>query len=262
MEENKINFRKTAIVTFVLILCLPVSTISTLGYKEKEYIEVDYIWEGFFPIPIVADMQVQLFEEAFAEALEYGIKFTLRAEEDINAILASGDYDIVNHYRPRMPGDTFENILYTLEDMFLDGLIQHRCTQLERKIVKLQRIYDDYVVAEGEEKVQLETKFIDTFHKIEWVLFEKQLIYNYCYFPPPEMPTIFSDKMSVINSAKGHVFSNNHLRIAMANVFDRDFVFEIVYVALSFFGLEPIQSYHLFGWSQYHDASLPEGVPN
>ena len=251
-----------SIVFIILSLCLPIPQITSNACNGQEYIEVDYIWEGFFPIPIVAEMQVQLFEEAFAEALEYGIKFTLRAEEDIDAILASGDYDIVNYYRPRMPGDNFEMILFTLEDMFLDGLIQHRCSQLERKIIKLQRIYDDYNIAEGDKQVQLEEKFIAEFQKIERILFEKQLIYDYCYFPPPEAPMIFCDKMSVINSAKGHVFSNNHLRIAMANVFDRDFVYEIVQVALSFLGLDATQSYHLFGWSQYHDTNLPEGVPN
>ncbi|NPE09333.1 MAG: hypothetical protein GNW80_13690 [Asgard group archaeon] len=240
-------------------LSLPL--VGSNASKGQEYIEVEYIWEGYFPIPIVEEMQVQLFKDAFAEALEYGIKFTLRAEGDIDAILASGDYDIVNYYRPRMPGDSFEILLFTLEDMFLDGLIQHRCSQLERKIIKLQRIYDSYIIAEGDKQVQLEEKFIAEFHKIERILFEKQLIYDYCYFPPPEAPMIFCDKMSVLNSAKGHVFSNNHLRIAMANVFDRDFVCEIVKVALSFIGLESTQSYHLFGWSQYHDTTLLEGVP-
>ncbi|MCK5045153.1 MAG: hypothetical protein KAJ76_03145 [Candidatus Heimdallarchaeota archaeon] len=228
----------------------------------QEYIEVEYIWEGFFPHPIVAEMQVQLFEVAFAKALELGIKFTLRPEENIDAVLASGDYDIVNYYRPRMPGDNFELILFTLEDMFVDGLIHHRCAQLERKIIKLQRIYESYSVAVGEKKDQLEQKFLDEFNKIEKILYEKQLVFDYCFFPPPEAPVIFVDKMSVINSAKGNVFSNNHLRLEIAKVFDRDFVCEIVQAALDLFGLQSSQSYHLFGWSQHHDTSLPENVPN
>lgn len=249
-------------VTLVLVLCMPLPLLASSGLKEPEYIEVEYIWEGFFPHPVVAEMQVQLFEVAFAKALELGIKFTLRAEEDIDAVLANSDYDIVNYYRPRMPGDNFETLLFTLENMFVDGLILHRCTQLERKIIKLQRIYDDYIIADGEKRDQLEEKFLDQFHNIERILYEKQLVFDYCYFPPPEAPMIFVDKMSVINSAKGQVFSNNHLRLEIAQVFDRDFVCEIVQAALDLFGLEATQSYHLFGWSQYHDTSLPEDVPN
>ncbi|MHA1170950.1 MAG: hypothetical protein ACTSQ3_02575 [Candidatus Heimdallarchaeota archaeon] len=242
---------------------MPLPLLTSNAYNEQEYIEVEYIWEGFFPHPVVAEMQVQLFEDAFSKALELGIKFTLRPEaENIDAILASGDYDIVNYYCPRMPGDNFELLLFTLENMFVDGLIQHRCTQLERKIIKLQRIYDNYIIAEGEKSDQLEQKFLDEFHKIERILYKKQLVFDYCYFPPPEAPMIFVDKMSVINSAKGHVFSNNHLRLEIAKVFDRDFVYEIVQAALVFLGLEATQSYHLFGWSQYHDISLPENVPN
>ena len=241
---------------------MPLPLLTSNASKEQEYIEVDYIWEGFFPHPVVAEMQVQLFEDAFSKALDLGIKFTLRPETDINAILASGDYDIVNYYQPRMPGDNFEMLLFTLENMFVDGLIQHRCIQLERKIIKLQRIYDNYLVAEGDQKDFLEEKFLYHFHNIERILYEKQLVFDYCYFPPPEAPMIFVDKMSVINSAKGNVFSNNHLRLEIAKVFDRDFVYEIVQVALSFLGLEATQSYHLFGWSQYHDTSLPENVPN
>ncbi|HUT82775.1 MAG TPA: hypothetical protein VMZ29_16385 [Candidatus Bathyarchaeia archaeon] len=249
-------------MVLILTLSIPFPILASNASNEKELIEVNYIWEGFFPHPVVAEMQVQLFEEAFAEALELGIKFTLRPEADIDAILASGDYDIVNYYRPRMPGDDFEMLLFTLEDMFLDGLIHHRCLQLERKIINLQRIYDNYVVSEGEKRDHFEGKFLDLFHTIEKILYEKQLIFDYCYFPPPEAPMIFCDKMSVINSAKGHVFSNNHLRLEIAKVFDRDFVYEIVQAALVLFGLEATQSYHLFGWSQYHDMSLPEDVPN
>jgi len=228
---------------------------------EKHYIEVDYIWEGFFPYPPVAEMQEKLFEDAFAEALEYGIKFTLRLEANIDAILASGDYDLVNYYRPRMPGDSFEALLFTLNDMFVDGLIQHHCVQLVRKILKLQRVYDRYMIAEGEQKDCLEAMFLDEFHIIEYILYENQLVFNYCYFPPPEAPFIFVDKMSVINSAKDHVFSNRHIRLGIAKVFDRDFVYEMVQVALDLFGLEATSSYHLFGWSQFHDTSLPENVP-
>ncbi len=254
--------KKIPILIVVLVLCLPLPLLASNASKGQEYIEVEYIWEGFFPHPVVAEMQVQLFEVAFAKALDLGIKFTLRAEENIDAVLASGEYDIVNYYRPRIPGDNFELLLFTLEDMFVDGLIQHRCTQLERKIIKLQRIYDNYFVAVGEKKDQLEQKFLDEFHKIEKILYEKQLIFDYCYFPPPEAPLIFVDKMSVINSAKGYAFSNNHLRLEIARVFDRDFVCEIVQAALDLFGLQSTQSYHLFGWSQYHDTSLPESVPN
>ncbi len=245
----------------VLALCMPLPLLASNAYNGQEYIEVDYIWEGFFPHPVVAEMQVQLFEEAFAKGLELGIKFTLRAEENIDVILASGDYDIVNYYRPRMPFDDFETLLFTLEDIFVDGLIQHRCVKLERKIVKLHRIYDNFIIAEGELKDHLEAKFISEFHKIEKILYEKQLIFDYCYFPPPEAPVIFVDKMSVINSAKGHVFSNNHLRLEISRIFDRVFVTLIVQTALDLFGLEATLCINLFGWSQYHDVSLPTTIP-
>ncbi|MGC9778527.1 MAG: hypothetical protein HZR80_04735 [Candidatus Heimdallarchaeota archaeon] len=240
---------------------LPLIATNTYAYKEQEYIEVDYIWEGFSPHPVVTELQEQLFEDTFGQALELGIKFTLRPEEDIDGILASGNYDIVNYYRPRMPGDDFEILLFTLEDMFVDGLIQHRCVKLERKIVKLHRIYDNYIVAEGEIKDYLEAKFISEFHKIEKILYEKQLIFDYCYFPPLEAPMIFVDKMSVINSAKGNVFSNNHLRLEISRIFDRVFVTLIVQTALDLFGFEATLCIHLFGWSQYHDVSLPTTIP-
>ncbi|MHA1355037.1 MAG: hypothetical protein ACTSPK_03905 [Candidatus Heimdallarchaeota archaeon] len=258
------NPKKISLMVFLFALILPMTfnftNVETI--PEKHYVDVDYIWEGFFPHPVVADMQVQLFEKAFAEALEYGIRFTLRPEVDIDTVLASGDYDLVNYYRPRMPGDSFELILFTLDDMFMEGgLIHHKCTQLTQKITKLQRIYDRYVIAEGEQIAILEGLFLKDFHKIEWILYENQLVFDYCYFPPPEAPVIFVDKMSVINSAPDHVFSNRHIRLGIAKVFDRDFVCEMVQIALDIFGLQATQSYHLFGWSQYHDTILPEGIP-
>jgi hypothetical protein len=258
------NIKKISVIVFLFAMILPMTMVYTNveTIPEKHYIEVDYIWEGFFPHPVVAEMQEQLFEDAFAQALEYGVKFTLRPETDIDAVLASGDYDLVNYYRPRMPGDNFELILFTLNDMFLDGgLIKHECVQLEKHIMKLQRIFDRFVIAEDAQKDFLEDLFLKEFHKIEWILYENQLVFDYCYFPPPEAPFIFVDKMSVINSAKGHVFSNRHIRLGIAKVFNRDFVYEIVQVALDVFGLTATPSYHLFGWSQYHDTSLPENVP-
>jgi len=104
-----------------------------------------------------------------------------------------------------------------------------------------------------EEMNTLIEDMIDSFHDAEERLWEKQIIITLAEFIN-SAGMIKSDVLTP-NCKAGHVFADETLRLAFSAAINRNVVLDY-HASMGMY--TAYEAYHLYGWSQFHDTSLPE----
>ena len=185
-----------------------------------------------------------IIDQIVEDASLCGIKLNVQIidYEDYAYIITSGDFEMLMfvNVAVNIPV-SLDTIIFLLEFYFGDSnLWGYYNPEIKAKINEMELLYLDGFYEEA----------IDVFHEIELLIYEAQ------YYPA--IGYHFSETsvhihLILINN------QNNLFDIAVRNalsfLIDREYYIPLMQTIYSY---TIFQTSHLFGWSQYHDTSLPD----
>ena len=262
MNRNKKMYGIILIILFGFSLGTAINT-------TKAMIEVDF-YVAFLreQYPEVNALMIELWENYAIEAAEYGIQVNLLYISDNEAWYRfyTGNYDIIDF--PRISsyyGDTFAHIIGTLEFYLFSGYFRYsfkKVDKLVNDVIKIRALYNEYLLAAPEDQDVLFNDILDKFHDIEELLYESQIfeVNGHCVVDLGFYKIQYTDFVW-FNSLPGKILNNEDVRLTLSYLMDREQI-AYIYSQIPYpYPFEYITTCHLFGWSQYHDTSLPEVPP-
>jgi hypothetical protein len=180
----------------------------------------------------------------------------LTAEEWLAAAFA-GNYDL--GYGGAFLGLNIDNI-FNLASQFIwfeSYVLKHSDVKLTNFVIQLVNYYYAAQTTPAEDLPDLIDDMVDKLHDIEERLWEKQLIiplYQSLYYYPGYVATASIN----FNSQEGRIFADDDLRITYSSIIDRSLILDFW---TSYMPIPLYETYHLWGWSSYHNFDLPNGVP-
>lgn len=187
-----------------------------------------------------------ILDQLTEDAARCGIKLNIEliSYYDIIPKLFAGDYDLIMFitlawYQPA----SFDTIFFYLDYYYGDSnLWNYHNEVLKTKIQEMKDFYYNGFEAEA----------IEVFHEIELIIYEEQPSLALCY----HLDTmLIHTHQIIVNSHLDRPGKDIAIRKASTFLIDR----ELYTSAIQTSSIYTIyQTSHLFGWSQYHDTTLPE----
>ena len=263
MDQKKKMYGIMLIILFGFSLGAATNATDTM-------VEVDF-YAAFLreQYPEVNALMVEMLENYVIAATDYGIQVNLHfiSQEEANIRFFYGLYDIIDF--PRVMSiyeDTLESVISSLDFYLFSGYFKYNFEKVDKLTAAAEKIfllYYQYLSAESEDQTDLFNDILDKFHDVEELLYESQIFEVNSHF----VVDYFVYKVEYIdcfwfNSLPGKILNNEDVRLTLSYLFDRE---QISYIYTQIPYPFPMVSYtqtcHLFGWSQYHDTSLPEIPP-
>ena len=227
------------LILSVLIIVTPFSVSATQPPLPPE-IEVLVSAQGYTPETEL------IIEQLTSSASLCGIKLNMIIMDYYDLIykILYNDFEAVLFitaawYQP----DSFETIIWLLNFYFgSSSYLYYYNPEIKAKIDQLQALYYGGYLDES----------ITLFHEIELMIYEGQYYpaigYHYDSY-------LIHTHLLLINNAIVGPFSDIAIRFALSYLIDRELFISQMQTRYPY---ELVQTSHLFGWSQYHDLSLPE----
>jgi len=236
MKNKKLICGSCLLLIAILFLATSVSAIQPMSPPEFELL-VPY--SG-----LTEDTQL-LVDQFVKSASLCGIQITpvYTTWENVIELLFAGDYELIYFVGlGGSGGDTFEAINSLLRFHFVDNFFWNYYNQ--DLIDKIELMYTLYL--DG-----YENEAIEVFHGIELIIYEDQPVIPICYAYQEDIGRL-STRLLCINC---DIVYDPVIRNVLSLVIDRELYVDL-YGATSPLTQYPIS--HIFGWSQYHDSTLPE----
>ncbi len=222
----------------IAILCLSTSVSANIPLTPPEF-------ELLVPdTGLIGETQL-LLDQFVKSASLCGIKITpvYTTWDDVINSLFTGDYELIYFIGLSFSGDdTIEKIRSTLSYLFIDNFFLNYYNQdLIDKTHLMDTLYlDGY-----------ENEAIEVFHEIEFILYRDQPIVSICHAFKEDTGGR-ATRLLIINC---DIAYDPVIRNVLSMVIDRELYVDL-YGVTTTYDYYPIS--HLFGWSQYHDTTLPE----
>ncbi len=245
----KIRLKHKKITFLIIFLVLPIATIVSVNADDTT--EIDFV--------IYLRAGEQYLVDAMINSVEsfgFSVNAIYCTFEEWGVITSAGAFDLAY-------GGI--SISYNIDDIFnlayclagLDWLVlKHDDAKLHKFVNQL--IFDYYLQAPytaPEDMPALIADMIDKFHDVEERLWEKQLIIPLAQYSNPDLvftPALF------LNAMNGKVFADENLRFSLASLIDRSLFVDFFASLVPFLVYE---TYHMYGWSSYHNFDLPNCLP-
>jgi hypothetical protein len=245
----KIRLKHKKITFLIIFLVLPIATIVSVNANDTT--EIDFL------IYLRNDDSQILVDELIVKAESLGLSVNaMYVTWDEWCLLSDiGAYDIsYGGIQIAYNIDTIFNLVYSA--IGLDWMVlKHDDAKLTELINQLLNYYFAAQTTPMEDIPALIDDMIDKFQDVEERLWEKQLI-----FPLAQWlnPMFACNDALYINSKAGHVFADENLRFSYSSIIDRSLFVDYwsTHVPFTVSG-----TYHMFGWSSYHNFELPNCLP-
>ena len=187
-----------------------------------------------------------ILEQLATDAAKCGIRLNFEIKSFLDCVMAmyNNEYDMVMFITlATMLPDSIDSILYLIDFYFGEFNLWNYHNDL--LTIKIQEMKDYYYNG-------FEIEAIEVFHEIEAIIFEDQ----------PSIAVgihvddiIIHTHQLIINNDLNRPGYNIAIRKALSFLIDREF---FVSQMQTLYTYSLYQTSHLFGWSQYHDDTLPE----
>jgi len=187
-----------------------------------------------------------IFDQLTIDAAKCGIKLNFEIESFYDCVMRiySGDFDIIMFVTlATMQPDSFDAIFYLLDFYYGENnWWDYHNELLETKIQEMKDFYYNGYEAEA----------IEVFHEIELIIYEDQPSLAICYHIDAY---VIQTHQQIVNNHPDRPCSDIAIRKALSFLIDREFYTSAMQTTSTY---TLYQTSHLFGWSQYHDDTLPE----
>lgn len=187
-----------------------------------------------------------IFDQLGHDAALCGIKLNFEIESFYDCVMRifSGDYDIIMFVTlATMQPDSFDSIFYLLD--FYYGETNWWNYHNELLVTKIQEMKDFYYNG-------FEAEATEIFHEIELIIYEDQPSLAICYHLDA---MLIQTHQLIVNNHPDRPGNDIAIRKALSFLIDREFYTSAMQTLYTY---TIYQTSHLFGWSQYHDDTLPE----
>lgn len=187
-----------------------------------------------------------IFDQLTEDAALCGIKLNIEIKSfyDIVMSMYTNDFDLVMFITvATLQPDSFDSVFFLLDFYYGEYNFWNYHNELLK--TKIQEMQDFYYTG-------YEAEAIEVFHEIELIIYEDQPSIAMCYHLDA---AVIQTHQIIINNHPDRPGNNIAIRKALSFLIDREFYTSAIQTLNTY---THYQTSHLFGWTQYHDNTLPE----